>query len=58
MNTHSIMQTAAIFNAAHDYDIAAALKLTEVVIHHAHMVQHARKEQADPQLELPIEDAK
>jgi hypothetical protein len=55
LNTHAIAQTAANFNAAHDYDVAAALKLTEIVIRHAHMVQLARKEAADPQLMLPIE---
>ena len=57
MNIHTIAQSAATFNAQHDYDIAAALKLTELVIHHAHMVQLARKEQADPQLALPLEVA-
>jgi hypothetical protein len=55
MNLHTIQQTAATFNAAHDYDLAAALKLVEVVIHHAHTVQIARTKAADPQLELPIE---
>jgi hypothetical protein len=55
MNNHAIAQTAAEFNARHDYDVAAALKLTELVVTHAHMVQLARKEAADPQLELPIE---
>ena len=57
MNTHAILQAAATFNAAHDYDVAAALKLAELVIHHAHMVQLARKEAADPQLVLPLEGA-
>jgi hypothetical protein len=55
MNKHTITQTAAHFNAAHDYDIDAALQLTAVVLRHAHIVQLARKEQADPQLTLPIE---
>jgi hypothetical protein len=55
MNIHAIAQSAATFNAQHDYDITAALKLTELVIHHAHMVQLARKEAADPQLALPLE---
>jgi hypothetical protein len=55
MNLHTIQQTAATFNAAHDYDLAAALKLVEVVIHHAHTVQLARIKAADPQLELPID---
>ena len=57
MNIHAIAQSAATFNAQHDYDITAALKLTELVIHHAHMVQLARKEAADPQLSLPLEVA-
>jgi hypothetical protein len=57
MNTHAIVQTAAEFNATHDYDVAAALKLTELVIRHAHTVQLARKEAADPQLVLPLEVA-
>ncbi len=57
MNIHTIAQSAATFNAQHDYDIAAALKLTELVIQHAHMVQLARKEAADPQLALPLEVA-
>jgi hypothetical protein len=50
-----ILQSAAHFNATHDYDIDAALHLTSVVLRHAHLVQLARKEQADPQLTLPIE---
>ena len=57
MNAHTIAQSAATFNAQHDYDIAAALKLTELVVTHAHMVQLARKEAADPQLVLPLEVA-
>ena len=57
-NTHAIAETAATFNATHNYDVGAALKLTEIVIRHAHMVQLARKEVADPQLMLPIEGAK
>jgi len=44
-------------NERHDYDLSAALKLTELVIQHAHVVQLARKEAADPQLQLPIEGA-
>jgi hypothetical protein len=56
LNTHTIAQSAATFNADHDYDLQAALKLTELVISHAHMVQLARKEAADPQLMLPIEE--
>jgi hypothetical protein len=57
MNIHAIAQSAATFNEQHDYDIAAALKLTEIVIRHAHTVQLARKEAADPQLMLPIGEA-
>jgi hypothetical protein len=57
MNTTAILETAAHFNEQHDYDIASALKLTEVVIRHAHIVQLARKESADPQLCLPLETA-
>jgi hypothetical protein len=57
MNIHAIAHTAADFNATHDYDVAAALKLTELVIRHAHVVQLARKEAADPQLSLPLEVA-
>jgi hypothetical protein len=57
MNTHAIHQTAAAFNAQHDYDVGAALKLTELIIKHAHTVQLARKEAADPQLALPLEVA-
>ncbi len=55
MNIHAIAQSAATFNADHDYDVGAALKLTELIITHAHMVQLARKEAADPQLALPLE---
>jgi len=55
MNLHAIHQTAAHFNATHDYDVAAALRLTDLVIRHAHAVQLARKEAADPQLALPLE---
>jgi len=55
MKTNLIHETAAHFNAASDYDIDAALQLTSVVLRHAHLVQLARKEQADPQLTLPIE---
>ena len=52
--SHLIRQTAAEFNAAHDYDLAAALELSTVVIRHAHLVQVARTEAKDPQLLLPI----
>ena len=55
MNTSMILQSAAYFNETHDYDIDAALRLSAAVVRHAHLVQLARKEQADPQLTLPIE---
>jgi len=55
--THLIRQTAADFNAAHDYDLAAALELSAVLIRHAHLVQIARTQAADPQLMLPIQEA-
>jgi hypothetical protein len=55
MNITEIAHAAAHFNAAHDYDLPSALKLTEIVIRHAHLVQVARIQAADPQLELPIE---
>ena len=54
MNTHAILQSAAAFNAAHDYNLDAVLKFTEVAARHAHTVQLARKEAADPQLVLPL----
>lgn len=57
MNAHKIRETAATFNAAHDYDIGAALELSQVVIRHAHMVQLARQEARDPQLTLPLGEA-
>jgi hypothetical protein len=55
MNKSLIMQTAAHFNDVHDYDMNAALELSAIVVRHAHLVQLARREQADPQLTLPIE---
>ena len=55
--THLIRQTAADFNATHDYDLAAALALSAAVIRHAHLVQIARTQAADPQLMLPIQEA-
>ncbi len=55
MNNHAILQSAADFNGAHDYDIEAVLKFATVAIRNAHTVQLARKEAADPQLVLPIE---
>jgi hypothetical protein len=54
MNTHAILQSAAEFNARHDYDLGAVLKFAEVAARHAHLVQLARKEAADPQLVLPL----
>jgi hypothetical protein len=57
MNTHQIRETAAHFNEAHDYDISAALALSQMVIRHAHLVQLARREAQDPQLVLPLEEA-
>lgn len=55
MNITEIAHAAAHFNEAHDYDLASALKLTEIIIRHAHIVQLARIQAADPQLKLPIE---
>jgi len=55
MNTHAILQSVAAFNAQHDYDLDAVLKFTEVAARHAHIVQLARKEAANPQLVLPLE---
>ena len=54
MNTHAILQSAATFNAAHDYDLDAVLHFATVAARHAHIVQLARKESADPQLVLPL----
>ena len=55
MNTPLILSTAAAFNSTHDYSLDAVLEFTKVAIRHAHMVQLARKEAADPQLALPLE---
>jgi hypothetical protein len=55
MNINEIAHAAAHFNAQHDYDLPSALKLTEIIIRHAHTVQLARIKAADPQLELPID---
>jgi hypothetical protein len=57
MNAHQIRETAAHFNEAHDFDMAAALHLSQIVIRHAHLVQLARREAQDPQLVLPLEEA-
>ena len=54
MNTHAILQSAAAFNAHHDYSLEAVLQFATVAAKHAHMVQLARKEAADPQLVLPL----
>ena len=54
MNTHAILQSAAEFNSVHNYDLDAVLKFAEVAARHAHIVQLARKEAADPQLVLPL----
>jgi hypothetical protein len=54
MNLNEIALAAAHFNEQHDYDLPSALKLTEIIIRHAHTVQLARIQAADPQLELPI----
>jgi len=55
MSKHNILEIAANFNAATDYDIEAALALTSTILRHAHTVQIARVKAADSQLELPIE---
>ncbi len=55
MSKFNILEIAANFNAATDYDIEAALALTSNILRHAHTVQLARIKSADPQLELPIE---
>jgi hypothetical protein len=55
MNINEIANAAANFNEQHDYDLPSALKLTEIIIRHAHLVQLARIQAADPQLELPID---
>ena len=57
MTTAEIHETAAHFNERSDYDIKVALDLSAVLIRHAHLVQIARTQAADPQLMLPIEEA-
>jgi hypothetical protein len=57
MTTHEIHQVAAEFNARTDYSMAKALTLCAVLVRHAHLVQMARTEKADPQLMLPIQEA-
>ena len=54
MNTHTILQSAAEFNSQHDYSLDAVLHFATVAARHAHTVQLARKEAADPQLVLPL----
>jgi hypothetical protein len=58
MNAHSILQSAADFNSRHDYDLDAVMEFAAVAARHAHAVQLARKEVADPQLTLPLDGAK
>lgn len=53
-NPH-ILETAAHFNAHHDYSIEAILAFVTVALRHAHAVQLARVKEQDPQLQLPIE---
>jgi hypothetical protein len=56
MKTNSkILESAAHFNAEHDYDIEAILAFVSVALRHAHSVQLARVKEQNPQLELPIE---
>ena len=55
MNTYAILQTVAAFNSAHDYQLDAVLEFTKMAVRHAHLVQLARKEAADPQLVLPMD---
>ncbi len=55
MNNHAILESAAVFNAAHDFSLDAVLHFATIAVKHAHMVQLARKEAADPQLVLPID---
>ena len=55
MNMHSILQSAAEFNSTHDFNLDAVLQFATVAAKHAHTVQLARKEAADPQLVLPME---
>ena len=54
MNTHAILQSAAEFNSQHDFNLDAVLHFATVTARHAHTVQLARKEAADPQLVLPL----
>jgi hypothetical protein len=55
MNNHAILESAAVFNAAHDFSLDAVLKFASVAAKHAHLVQLARKERSDPQLVLPMD---
>jgi hypothetical protein len=54
MNAHAIRETVAAFNAQHDCSLDAVLHFATVAARHAHIVQLARKEAADPQLVLPL----
>ena len=54
MNTPLILQSVATFNATNNYDLDAVLEFTRLAAKHAHIVQLARKEAADPQLVLPL----
>lgn len=55
MNTYDILQSAAEFNARHDYNLDAVLRFAAIAGRHAHLVQLARLETADPQLVLPLD---
>ncbi len=57
LKTANRFQHTATMNITTIAQTAAALKLTELVIRHAHTVQLARVQTADPQLQLPIEGA-
>jgi hypothetical protein len=57
MNTHDILQSAAEFNARHDYNLEAVMRFAAVAARHAHLVQLARMETVNPQLVLPMDFA-
>ena len=59
MTTHTtrrnkVRSSIAVFHHTGTEWINAALKFAEVAARHAHIVQLARKEAADPQLVLPL----
>jgi len=54
---HEIFQSAADFNARHDYNLDAVMRFAAVAARHAHLVQLARMETADPQLVLLMDFA-